>query len=444
MPHTKKLLLHNRDQKIRHELNLNNQDIGENFKIEKFQKMAESPYAFYRGSNHMYWEDFYNDWRINFFGGTSSTLTWINGDAHIYNYGAYSNHHGEAIFCMDDFDDAIVADYQFDLWRMAISLLLDCRDNNVFGDIPQKKALNVFAEAYLNEMVAHKNDDPDNEVHLTKKTSKGLLKKFLKKVEKKKSRLKMLDKWSHFVDGIRVFNTDIEKLEKLSSEEYNNIEHAVTNYRNTLASDFNNPDEHFKVKDIAKRVKAGTGSLGSSRYYILLEGDTLSQDDDVILDMKEQAKPPLYRHMNKNEKAEYVHAFPLEGERHAGAFKALAEHPDRYLGWIQLDNISFSIKERSPYKCDFPSDKLKNDEELFFMANVWGQLLASRHKRASYVLNSEAHEMPIAFKEMTENKKREFKNLVSNIALQYADRVAQDYDYFLTMIKESHKLELDN
>lgn len=438
MPHTKKLLLHNRDEKIRHELNLNNSDIEAHFRTEKFEKMSASPYAFYRGSNHLYWEDFYNDWRINFFGGTSSTLTWINGDAHIYNYGAYANHHGEAIFCMDDFDDAIVADYQFDLWRMAISLLLDCRNNGVFGDLPQKKALNVFAEAYLDEMTRHAEDDPSNEVHLTEKTADGLLKKFLKKVGKKKSRLKMLDKWTNLEDEKRSFDTSIEKLEKLSQEEYEKVEKALLEYRKTLAAPFADEESHFKVKDIAKRVKAGTGSLGSSRYYILLEGDTLSTDDDVILDMKEQGKPPLYRHMNKSEKTEYDKAFPIEGERHARAFKALAEHPDKYLGWISMGDITFSIKERSPFKSDFPSDKLKKTKELFFMSKVWGTLLASRHKRASYVLNSEAHEMPIAIKDMTTDKKREFKSLVSSVALRYADRVAADYACFMNMLSDSN------
>ncbi|MFT7233875.1 MAG: hypothetical protein ACI8TA_003104 [Cyclobacteriaceae bacterium] len=441
MPHTKKLLLHNRDQQIRHELNLNNQDIEECFKIEKFQKMAESPYAFYRGSNHLYWADFYNDWRINFFGGTSSTLTWINGDAHIYNYGAYANHYGEAIFCMDDFDDAIVADYQFDLWRMAISLLLDCRNNGVFGEIPQKKALNTFAGAYLKEMTAHKDDDPQNEVHLTKNTATGLLHKFLKRVEKKKSRLKMLDKWTNIVDGKRVFDTQVEKLERLSKDEYTKVEKAILEYRSTLGTTFEAEEAHFEVKDIARRVKAGTGSLGSARYYILLEGDTASADDDVILDMKAQGKPPLYSHMNKDEKSEYDENFPNEGERHARAYRALAEHPDKYLGWISMDDMTFSVKERSPFKCDFPSTDLKKNEDLFFMSDAWGRLLASRHKRASYILNSDAHEMPIAVKEMSEEKKRDFKSLVSSIALTYADRVAQDYGCFIKMLGENENAQ---
>ena len=100
------------------------------------------------------------------------------------------NYHGQAIFCMDDFDDSIVADYQFDLWRMAISIILDCRDNGVFDDSTQKKAVMGFARGYMSEMASHQDEDPKNEVHLTKDTAEGLIKKFLEKVEKKKSRKK--------------------------------------------------------------------------------------------------------------------------------------------------------------------------------------------------------------------------------------------------------------
>lgn len=440
MLNTKKLLLHNRYEKIKAELDYNNQDIDEAFRREKLQKMAESPYAFYRGSNHLYWEDFYNDWRINFFGGSSATLTWINGDAHIYNYGAYANHHGKAIFCMDDFDDAIVSDYQFDLWRMAISILLDCRLNGVFGELTQKKAVNLFVEAYLDEITSHQDDDPGNEVHLTEETSKGLLKKFLKKVTKKKNRIKMLNKWTVVEAGSRKFNTSFEKLEALSQSEYKKVENALLEYRATLSSVFDSEDAHFKIKDIVRRVKAGTGSLGSVRYYILLEGDTLSSDDDVILDMKEQGKPPLYHHMNDLEKEEYNHVFPNEGERHARAFKALAEHPDIYLGWITMENITFSVKERCPFKSDFPSSQLKKPKHLYFMSKVWGTILASRHKRASYILNAEAHEMPIEIKNRTFDKKRAFKNLVSATALLYADRVADDYACFLKILAEDQAI----
>ena len=141
-----KLLLHNRNLKVVAELNNQNQDITDEDRRLKFEKMSISPYIFFRGSNHLFWEDFYKDWRINFFGGIQETLTWINGDAHIYNYGAYADHNGKAIFCMDDFDDSIVADYQFDLWRMAVSIVLDCREQRVFNRKTQKKAVGIFCE----------------------------------------------------------------------------------------------------------------------------------------------------------------------------------------------------------------------------------------------------------------------------------------------------------
>lgn len=113
----------------------------------------------------MYWEDFYSDWWILFFVGTAATLTWINADAHSYKYDAYANHKGGANFCMDDFDDSVVGDYQFGLWRMAISLVLDCRNNGVFGDKAQKKALSTFSEAYRKEMLSFSDKELEVELH---------------------------------------------------------------------------------------------------------------------------------------------------------------------------------------------------------------------------------------------------------------------------------------
>ncbi len=434
MSKDKKLLLHNREAKIRNELSLNNQEIAEGFRKEKFQKMAASPYAFYRGSNHLFWEDFYNDWRLSFFGGSEETLTWINGDAHIYNYGAYTNHHGDAIFCMDDFDDSIVADYQFDLWRMAVSILLDCRDNGVFDASAEKKAVKKFADAYRKELVKHSDEDLSNEVHFTKSTTEGLLKKFLKKVEKKKNRPKMLEKWTVVASEKRSFDFSNEKLEKLTPEEYKAIEQTLEPYRKQLFENFTEKEVPFKIKDLAKRVKAGTGSLGSARYYILLEGLTTSPDDDLILDMKEQGKPPLYRHMSKSEKAEYSMAYPDEGKRHELAFKALAEHPDKYLGTAVMNGNSFSIKERSPMKCDFPTEKLKKKSDLYFMAEVWGMVLASRHKRASYALNDNPDQFPKVFEARVEGKEKAFRNLVVSVAVHYAERVKADYACFMELV----------
>ncbi len=426
-----KLLLHNRDQKVLVELDLKNQDISEHHRHQKLEKMSASPYVFFRGSNHLYWEDFYNDWRINFFGGIKETLTWINGDAHIYNYGAYADHHGQAIFCMDDFDDSIIADYQFDLWRMAISIVLDCREHDVFSKKEQKRAIRTFASAYRQQMCKHETDDPSNEKHLTARTAKGLLKKFLKKVEKKKDQLKMLNKWTVIEHGKRQFDLNNPKVKPIDKDTYASLEQALKAYQSTVTSDLAKDTSRFQVKDIVRRVSAGTGSLGSDRYYALLEGATSENEDDIIIDIKEQGKPPLYDHMSPEEQQEFDRLFPNPAKRHALAFQALAEHPDKYLGWLEWDGKSFSVKQRSPFKADFPTEKLENQKDLLFMAAIWGDVLASRHKRASYVLNEQAHEMPEAFASMIDGKEEDFDDMVTSIAFQYADCVKQDHKYLV-------------
>jgi len=429
-----KLLLHNRDQQIIQALDFNNKDIDSKYREEKFEKMSANPYYFFRGSNHLYWEDFYNDWRINFFGGTEETLTWINGDAHIYNYGAYANHEGEAIFCMDDFDDAVIADFQFDLWRMAVSIVLDCREQQVFDKKVQQKAVREFAKSYRKQLSKHHKDDTKNEFHMNVSNAKGIMKSFLKKVEKNKSRDRMLNKWTAIENERRIFDYSNPKLCAIEEEVRVNLVKSLNQYQNTLHSDLDSIPERFKVKDIAARVRAGTGSLGSERYYALLEGDTEGLHDDVILDIKEQSKPPLYDHMDEEEQAEFDRIFPDQAERHSYAFQALAEHPDKYLGWLQFRGKSFSVRERSPYKCDFDTRKCTRKKELLFMANLWGDVLASRHKRASYVLNERAHTMPEAFNSRISRHEDEFDDLVTSIAFQYADCVKQDYKYFLKML----------
>lgn len=428
----KKLKLHNRDEMIRRELISKNSHLQPVFRQAKFEKMSVSPYAFFRGSNHLYWADFYNDWRFSLFGGKHETLTWINGDAHIYNYGAYANHYGEAIFGMDDFDDSIIADYQYDLWRMSISIVLDCRANGQFNYEEQAEALKRFTEAYLLEITSYEADDIHKEVLITSKTASGILRSFLEKVEKKKSRQKMLSKWTCKSGEERKFNFEHEKLEMLPESEYQSLAHVMNTYKSTLFYDFSEKAEgHFNVKDIARRMWSGTGSLGMDRFYILLEGDHTTDDDDIILDVKALNKPPLYHHMSSSEQQAYNEVFDHEGQRYVEAFRSLAEHPDKYLGWLQYQDKIFSVREKSPFKADFPSENLKKKEDLYFMAETWGKLLAVRHERASHRLNNDPYTLPKVMKKLTVEKEQHFKELVMELSFQYSDCVYQDWKSFL-------------
>ena len=116
---------YDRKGKIHESIEHHNRDVEDHFRREKFDKMKENPYSFFRGSNHIFWSDFAGDWQINRFGGSAFSRTWIEGDSHVYNMGAYLNNAGHVAFGFDDYDDALVADYQYDIWRFCTSMVLD-------------------------------------------------------------------------------------------------------------------------------------------------------------------------------------------------------------------------------------------------------------------------------------------------------------------------------
>lgn len=396
--------------------------------------MAASPYAFYRGTSHLFWGDFYRDWWFSLFGGSPGTQTWIQGDAHVYNFGAFSDHRGQVLYGLDDFDDAIVSDYQYDLWRFAVSLVLDMRENGTFDSATQVKAVRDFAKAYLKMATAYSAEELREPTNFTTGNAKKPLKEFLKKVEEKEGRKKMLDKLTIWHKDVRAFDTSRKKLAPLTEQEYSTLLNAIGDYRQTLSGTLNPQDDaHFTVKDVARRLWAGTGSLGTPRYFILLEGDEETQHDDIVLDVKRQQRPPAYAFMGESEREAYNEVFAHEGQRHAEAFQAIAEHPDNYLGWMTLPDGVYSVRERSPFKKDYPTHKIESDKELRKLARQWGEVLAQEHKRGGHRLNQSYD--PFHFEknlaEKTSGREKQFVSLLEELAFNYAHCVTQDYHTFL-------------
>ncbi|NJN44984.1 MAG: DUF2252 family protein [Anaerolineae bacterium] len=76
---------------------------------------------------------------------------------HAENFGAFTNDEGRVVYSVNDFDEAIYADYQFDVWRMAISLGLVT--DGVFSRPDQARIIARFARAYL-DMLAKYAENP--------------------------------------------------------------------------------------------------------------------------------------------------------------------------------------------------------------------------------------------------------------------------------------------
>ena len=84
--------------------------------------MAADPFAFYRGSAPLFYSDV--DRLDDPWVDDATSRVWIQGDLHAENYGTYMDSAGVLVFDVNDFDEAYLGHYTWDLQRMAASLAL--------------------------------------------------------------------------------------------------------------------------------------------------------------------------------------------------------------------------------------------------------------------------------------------------------------------------------
>ena len=97
---------------------------------EQYAAESSDVNSFYRGTAYLFWQDFVKGgWGVSDLStlgvpttqadGTplqrTSTWTWITGDQHLSNFGAWKNRHGDVIFGVNDFDEATIFDFQIDV-----------------------------------------------------------------------------------------------------------------------------------------------------------------------------------------------------------------------------------------------------------------------------------------------------------------------------------------
>ncbi|NET48863.1 MAG: DUF2252 domain-containing protein, partial [Merismopedia sp. SIO2A8] len=193
------------------------------------------------------------------------------------------------------------------------------------------------------------------------------------------------------------------------------------------------------ILDIAKRINAGTGSLGAPRYYILIAGNPKKSGQERILDLKSQAKPITYDYMAEGDRHRYDQCFKdNHALRHATAYRALTNNTDDYLGWMELElpghrNRYFSVRELSPYKKAFNTSKFTKVKDFETVAKTWGTILATAHARSDKDFDDRfvSYSFDKQIDQITDGHHKEFRQLVRAIAFEYADQVHTDWEQFI-------------
>ncbi len=393
-------------------INQRNKHLDKNIRNEKFKKMAQTPYYFYRGTNFLFWDYIVKNKLIEQL-NNKETQTWIQADLHAYNYGIYDNEKGELVYGLNDFDESCLGDFRFDLWRMAASMILIAYENGFTDKLIIRSFTDAFVNGYLSVIDNYRLNGNEILYHVTKENAFGKLDEVLEQTEKKESRKEMLKKWTKHENENLQFDLSYTKLAGISEEKKEEIKKAMIEYQNTL-NKHNFPDNYFEVIDVAQRISSGTGSYGTPRYYILIQG-TGGKHEQRILDAKFQYKPCAYDFLGKKYQQVHDIRFVNEGQRHKEAYLALSAKNDPHLGWIKLSEGVFSMRERSPFKSYFPTELLNTEKRFTKLALQWGSILAQAHikGKAEFALSDELGQ---AIK-----SKNKFSEELYNTAFQFAN-----------------------
>lgn len=327
----------------------------------RWARMAQTPFYFYRGNAALMAFDLKP-------APTTGLEAQLCGDAHLINFGAYAKPDGSLVFDLNDFDETCRGPFEWDLKRLAASLVLAGREaghgEGRCGDAVRaagrayREALDRFAgmkvlELAREEIGPHNDGDHLEPIFLKAKrdTPEQLMEKGVEGGE----------------DGWR-FRTKGPFLRPLTDAEAAPFRHAFTDYHASLGPARQQVLDAYVPSAFGRRV-SGCGSLAVTDVLVLLFGN--GQGDPLFLEFKAQHGSVW----------KVSSAGAHEGRRAAEGQHRMQTWADPFLGWSQAANQDFLVKQWSDHKASLDVTDLA-DGPFEPYAALCATVLAKAHARS--------------------------------------------------------------
>jgi uncharacterized protein (DUF2252 family) len=391
----------------------------------KFRKMAADPFAFYRGSACVFYADVSE--RDDPWADERTSRVWIQGDLHAENFGTYMDGDGVLIFDVNDFDEAYVGHFTWDVTRFAASLaLLGWR--KALSDEAITDLVRTYARSYLEQVRWFVDEADDRSFSLRLGTTDGAVAQVLQ-LAKLRTRVELLDGITETVGFDRVLR-DWPGVRRLADAERDAVIDAYQRYLDSVPESKRLRGVSYEVKDVAGRSGFGIGSAGLPAYTLLIEGYNQALDNDVVLSMKQGNVAAPSRVVTDPELAGH---FRHLGHRTVISQRALQAHADPLLGWTDIDGVGFVVSEVSPYEGDLDWSELTEPAEIAPVIAYLGQATAKVH----CVADADADHSLVPFQtedaicEVVAGREEEFVDWVVDFAHTYAAQVRTDHALFV-------------
>lgn len=328
----------------------------------KLQRMTASPLGYLRGAAALFYELLADHPEL---AAGPDGEGWLVGDAHLENFGAFRSEDGRGteavVFDVNDFDEAIVGPFRWDVVRLLTSVILGGREIGSNG----KQSVQLCSAILEGYAPALYQGQAGKDVPLA-------VRRLLDKVERRTHKDLLDHRTLRTATGRRFVRGD--RYQDLEPELVSKAHAAFARYVEKLDPERSQARDHFIVEDVAFRI-AGTGSLGVLRIAVLTRGKG-ELDSRWIFDMKAQGTPAAEALLGPPPEPE------LPAERVLRATRACLVHPPRMLGSTDLDDSSLFVRRLLPQEDKLDLTRLR-PEELPELARYLGALLGSVHRRGA-------------------------------------------------------------
>jgi uncharacterized protein (DUF2252 family) len=355
----------------------------------RYGRMLDSPFAFLRGSALIMASDLART-------PVSGIRAQLCGDAHLANFGLFASPDRQLVFDLNDFDETLAGPWEWDLKRLATSMVVAGRENGISrkerADIVldavglYRTSMRAFADMKNLEVFYARLDADGALDRLSDQVSRQVRKNYRKTVAKARTSdsVKALSKLTTEVDGEPRIVSDpplIETLEDLlpgqDGERYRaSLHDLLRQYRSTLERDRREALEGFRIVDVARRV-GGVGSVGTRAWILLMLGR--DSKDPLFLQFKEAQPSVLERFLHKSR-------YRNHGQRIVSGQRLMQASSDIFLGWQtvvfpDLVKRDFYARQLKDWKGSFTVDGASaSGMRIYARACSW--TLARAHARS--------------------------------------------------------------
>lgn len=337
----------------------------------RFGRMLSSPFSFFRGTSGLMAGDLA-------VGPTVGVDAQLCGDAHAGNFGLYGTHDGRVVMDINDFDETARGPWEWDLKRLAASLVLagrvggvserGCRDAAEDAVRSYRTTTQHLAELpFLDSWTAL-----GDESVLDRVKADQLLDDFARAARKakKNTSARAADKWTTKDEQGQRFVANPPILTAVSSATADAVLDGIERYLPSLRESRQHLLARFSVADVAFRI-GGTGSVGLRNYVVLLRGNG---DETLILQVK-QAKSSVVSAQLGHPPSDH------DGQRIVHGARLVQAETDLLLGWTTIERVPFIVRQLRNLSGQIDATALRRDH-LDDYGRFAGALLARAHTRS--------------------------------------------------------------